>query len=370
MNRLAGRGSLAWDLSLTVIMTLVLLGEAIAEEAPPMAFLAAGAMGGALAFRRRFPLAAYVVSCTGLILIAANWYDAGLYVLANVISLYSVGAYATRLLSVIGLIIGLGGVVWYWVIVPDTPFPWLPATVVAAWALAWVAGQAEAQRRRAAAEVVQRAEEAEARRQTELSAAVADERGRITREVHDIVGHSLNVMLLQAGASRRMFDRDPQASAAALATVEAVGREAIAELDRVLDSLDGDADRHPLPGLDDIPALADRFTDAGLPVRVVVEGEARPVPRSVQLTAYRVVQEALTNVAKHAGGEPAEVAIAYEPHGLALRVTDTGRAAGTGSPGRGLAGIRERVSALGGATDAGPRPSGGWMVRCTIPTAP
>ena len=209
---------------------------------------------------------------------------------------------------------------------PGGTIPWLPGSVVAAWALAWVAGQAEAQRRRAAAELVRRAEEAEARRQIELAAALADERGRITREVHDIVGHALNVMMLQAGAGRRMLDRDPEASAAALATVEAVGREALGELDHVLGALDDDADRRPPPGIDDIDALADRFTDAGLPVRVVVEGEARPLPRAVQLTVYRVVQEALTNVVKHAGGESAEVAIAYGPNDLALRVTDTGTA--------------------------------------------
>ena len=166
-----------------------------------------------------------------------------------------------------------------------------------------------------------------------------------------------------------MLDRDPAASAAALATVEAVGREALGELDHVLGSLDGDADRQPPPGIDDIAALADRFTEAGLPVRLVVEGEARPLPRTVQLTVYRVVQEALTNVVKHAGGDAAEVAIAYGPDALAVRVTDTGKGATTAPPGRGLTGIRERITALGGATDAGPGPTGGWMLRCSIPIA-
>lgn len=302
-------------------------------------------------------------------MIAARYYDAGLYPYANLIGLYSVGAYATRARAVAGLVIGLGGVVSYWALVPPSPIPWLPGIVVAAWALAWVAGQAEAHRRRTAAELLRRAEDAESRRQSELAAAVAEERGRITREVHDIVGHALNVMMLQAGAGRRLLGRDPEKAAAALATVEAVGREALGELDQVLSSLDGDADRRPPPGLEDIGALADRFTEAGLTVRVVVEGEARPVPRSVQLTVYRVVQEALTNVAKHAGGQPAEVSIAYEPHGLALRVTDSGRPSERGSTGRGLAGIRERVSALGGATDAGPGPGGGWLLKCTIPIA-
>jgi signal transduction histidine kinase len=370
MDRLAGRGWLAWDLALTVIMTVILLGEAVAEDAGPISFVLAGSMSISLAFRRSYPLTAYVINSVALVLIAANYYDAGLYVFANAIGLYSVGAYATRTRSVIGLVIGLSGVVAYWAVVPWKEIPWLPGSVVAAWALAWVAGQAEAQRRRAAAEMVRRAEEAEARRQIELTAALADERGRITREVHDIVGHALNVMMLQAGAARRVLGRDPEASSAALATVEAVGREALGELDHVLSSLDGDADRRPPPGIEDIDALADRFTDAGLPVRVVVEGEARPLPRAVQLTVYRVVQEALTNVVKHAGSESAEVAIAYGPTALALRVTDDGTAAAPMQPGRGLTGIRERVTALGGATDAGPGPGGGWMLRCSIPIAP
>ena len=279
-------------------------------------------MGASLAFRRRFPLSSYVVNSAALIMIAAFYYDAGLYPFANVIGLYSVGSYAPRFRAVTGLVIGLGGVVSYWAIVPPQPIPWLPGIVVSAWALAWVAGQADAQRRRTAAELARRAEEAEARRHTERVAAVAEERGRITREVHDIVGHALNVMVLQAGAGRRMLDRDPSASAAALATVEEVGREALGELDQVLGVLGDDAPRRPMPGISEIDELAARFTAAGVPVRVRVDGTPRSVTKAVDLAAYRVVQEALTNVAKHASGESAEVEIAYDPDALRLRVSD------------------------------------------------
>ncbi len=358
------------DVALAVLSTALLLGEAVAEDTGSVGpLVAAGAMGSSLAFRRRFPLGSYLVSSAALEVIAWRYYDAGLYPYPNVIALYSVGLYAaSRARAVAGLIVGLAGIVFYWTLVPAVPIPWLPGILVAIWALAWVGGQAERQRRRAAADVVRRAQEAEERRGAERAAAVDRERTRIAHEVHDIVGHALTVMVLQAGAARRVLTRDPEAGAAALAPVESVGRSALDDLDRALTVLDGSAARRPARGTADLAELAAQFTAAGVPVHLRVEGRPRALTTPVDLAAYRVVQEALTNVAKHAPGTPAEVEVRYDDDVLRLRVTDRGTAAGPVDPsGRGLAGIRDRASALGGSAEAGPDPQGGWSVRCELP---
>ncbi|WP_298461926.1 sensor histidine kinase [uncultured Cellulomonas sp.] len=365
-------GLTAWDLALAAVATTLLVAEAVAEDpGSPVPVLLAGAMGACLATRRRFPFASYLVSSAGLLLLAGFFYDAGFYPFPNALSLYAVGAHATRRRSVVGLVVGLGGVAWYWALVPSVGIPWLPGLIVAGWALAWVAGQAERGRRRAAADVVHRAREAEERREVERAAAVARERTRLAHEVHDIVGHALNVMVLQAGAARRMLDLDRAASADALATVEAVGRDALGELDGALGALDGPALRRPARGPDDLDELAARFTGAGVPVTVQVAGTPRPLPTDVGIALYRAAQEALTNVAKHAPGVGAQVDLRYDDDAVRLRVTDRAPAAAPPDPsGRGLVGIRTRMAALGGTAEAGPDPHGGWTVRCTVPMAP
>jgi len=362
-------GVTAWDVALGAVATALLVAEAVSEATgSPVPVVLAAAMGASLVARRRFPFASYLVSSAGLLLLAAFYYDAGFYPFPNAVSLYAVGAHATRRRSVVGLVIGLGGVAWYWALVPSVGIPWLPGILVAAWALAWVAGQSERSRRRAAADVVRRALDAEERRESERAAAVARERTRLAHEVHDIVGHALNVMVLQAGAARRMLGRDPEASAEALATVEAVGRDALGELDGALGALDGPALRRPARGPDDLAELAARFTDAGVPVTVRVAGAPRPLPTDVGLALYRAAQEALTNVAKHAPGVGAEVDLRYDDDAVRLRVTDRAPAVAPVDPtGRGLVGIRARMAALGGTAEAGPDPLGGWSVRCTVP---
>ncbi|NMR19234.1 histidine kinase [Cellulomonas fimi] len=310
------------------------------------------------------------MSSAALEAMAALFYDAGLYPYPNAVSLYLVGAHAaTRVRAVIGLVVGLTGIVVYWTLVPSSGVPWLPGFLVAVWALAWVAGQAERQRRRSAEDLLRRAQEAEQRRESERAAAVAAERARIAHEVHDVVGHALNVMVLQAGAARRMLGRDSEASAAALATVEGVGRDALADLDQALAVLDAPPDRRPARGLAAVDDLAAQLTAAGVPVHVRVVGTPRALTRPVDLAAFRVVQEALTNVAKHAAGSPAEVEIRYDDDALRLRVSDRapGRAATASPSGRGLVGIRARAEALGGTAEVGPDPRGGWSVRCTLP---
>ena len=372
-DRRPGRGlhglrAHAWDLAIAALATVLLLAEAVAEDTgSPVPLVLAGAIGSSLVARRRFPSASYLVSSAALLALAAGWYDAGLYPYPNALHLYSVGAYATRARAAVGLVVGLGGVIGYWALVPPVGIAWLPGILVGCWALAWVAGQAEAHRRRAAAELARRVREAEQRRESERAAAVAEERTRIAHEVHDIVGHALNVMVLQAGAGRRVLDRDPAASAAALATVESVGREALAELDGALDALDGPARRQPAHGAGDLDELVGRFTAAGVDVALRVRGTPHPVPPDVDHALYRVAQEALTNVVKHAPGVPAEVELTWAGDAVHLVVADLGPSGGLASrSGRGLAGIRDRVEALGGVAEAGPG-ARGWSVRCELP---
>ncbi len=361
-----------WDVVVGIVAAGVLVAEAAAQSTgSPVPLVAAAAVGLAVGARRRAPLAALVVASAGLVALAGFFTD-GLFIYANLVSVYSVGAYATRARAVVGLIIGLVSVVAYWVIVPAPTVAWLPGVVVAGWTLAWVAGMTDAQRRRSAADAARRALDAQQRRESELAAAVAEERDRITREVHDSLGHSLNVMVLNAGAARRTLERDPDAGAKALSTVEAVGRKALDELDHVLGVLGSDPTRRPTPGIADVDDLAGTFSAAGVPVVVRVAGTRRRLAAPVDAAAYRVVQEALTNVAKHAFGESAHVDITYEPTAVRLEVTNSGKtfAADVTPPlGRGLTGIRHRIVSLGGSADVQPIPEGGWSVRCSIPTA-
>jgi signal transduction histidine kinase len=225
--------------------------------------------------------------------------------------------------------------------------------------------------------------------------AVESERSRIARELHDVVTHNVSVMVVQAGAARKVMGASPEQATEALLAVEASGRAAMAELRQVMglltartdgrgpdgtdagqaglgqDDLD-QADLAPQPGLDQLGTLVGRVRDTGVPVTLTVTGDARPLPPGIGLAAYRVVQEALTNTVKHAVGASAEVRVDYEPQALRLEIADSGGTAGpsaaTGN-GRGLIGLRERLAVYGGSLDAGRRPTGGFRVRAVIPLA-
>ena len=202
--------------------------------------------------------------------------------------------------------------------------------------------------------------------------AVADERARIARELHDIVAHAMSVMVVQAGAARTVVDTDPRAAKSAIGRIEETGRDGMAEMRRLVAILkdgSGDADLAPQPGLDRLSSLVDSFRAAGLQVEVVTRGGPRPLPAGVDLTAYRLVQEALTNVIKHAGSASARVSLEWAPDGLVVEVADGGRG-GTRdavSGGHGLVGMRERVAIYGGLLETGSRPGGGFVVRAHLP---
>ncbi|MGD9573683.1 MAG: sensor histidine kinase [Thermoleophilia bacterium] len=240
-------------------------------------------------------------------------------------------------------------------------------------AIAWLIGHVLRANNERNAELRGRAERLERERDAEARAAVAEERTRIAREMHDVVAHSISVMVIQAEAAEEMLARDPERAARPLAAVQETGRTALAELRRMLGVLreaEEGPDLAPQPGLAGLDELAQHVRDAGLPVTVRVEGEPRPLSPTGDLQAYRIVQEALTNALKHAGPARAEVVLRYEPAEVVIEVTDDGRGfdPATDGGGHGLAGMRERVAVCGGVMSAGRRAQGGFEVVARLPT--
>ncbi|MFE3288253.1 sensor histidine kinase, partial [Streptomyces sp. NPDC059233] len=214
-----------------------------------------------------------------------------------------------------------------------------------------------------------------ARERAERTAAerrrVGEERLRIARELHDVLAHSISVINVQAGVGLALLDTDPEQARTALTTIKAASKEALGEVRQVLDTLraPGDAPRTPAPGLGRLPELVEQAAAAGLGVDVTVEGPPQPLAPGMDLAAFRIVQEALTNVVRHSGSRTARVRVGWRPGVLELRVDDDGPPTGdpAGGSGNGLIGMRERASALGGAIEAGPRPDGGFGVVARLP---
>jgi signal transduction histidine kinase len=208
-------------------------------------------------------------------------------------------------------------------------------------------------------------------REEKARLAVVEERTRLARELHDVVAHSVTVMVLQAGAARQIVDTEPETAKSMLVAIEASGRDALAELRRLLGILRNagdDDDRRRPSGVRDLDDLADTAARGGLEVKVVVEGEPRELPPGVDLSAYRIVQEALTNALKHGRADVASVRVRFGDASLELEVVDDGRGASTnGSGGHGLQGLRERAALYGGTLHAGRDPGGGYRVAATLP---
>jgi signal transduction histidine kinase len=242
-------------------------------------------------------------------------------------------------------------------------------------AVGFMAGRTVFNRRAYIAVLEERAATAEAGRAAATARAVADERRRIARELHDIVAHHISVMGVLASGSRRALTRDPAAADEALATIEQTGRSVLREMRRLLDVLrDGDSDggrdaMAPQPGIRAIGPLIDQVREAGLPVDYRVDGPVEALGQVVGLTTYRIVQEALTNVLKHAGTATATVRLRLTAGVVELEVADTGRgpAPGSSPAGHGLLGMRERVALHGGTLRIGPRPGGGYRLYATMP---
>lgn len=236
----------------------------------------------------------------------------------------------------------------------------------------WFVGELSGSRQRRVDQFAAHAHRIEAERSRWKRAAIAEERGRIARELHDVIAHSVSLMGVQAGAARSQLDNDPERARHALRAIEATARESVVELRRLLGILrerGGEAGLEPQPGMAEIEALVEQLRSTGLPLELTVEGQARAVPPGVALSAYRIVQEALTNAVKHAGGAPAVVRLVYTEEALELDIADEGDRAGVGNDGRGhgLIGMQERTALYGGTLEAGPRPEGGFAVRARLP---
>ena len=247
-------------------------------------------------------------------------------------------------------------------------------------ALSWVIGDRLRTRRAYYAELEERNARLHREREAQSRAAVAAERARIARELHDVVAHNVSVMVVQADGAAYVLDAAPDQAKQALATISSTGRQALAEMRRLLGLLragdDAGGEYVPQPGVDQLADLIDQVRGAGLPVRFEVAGDARPLSSGVELTAYRIVQEALTNVRKHGGdGASASVLLGFGDAALDLLIEDDGRGArhelyeqgGRDGLGQGLIGMRERIGMIGGTLDAGPRPGGGFRISAVLP---
>ncbi|HEY5833129.1 sensor histidine kinase [Streptomyces sp.] len=247
-------------------------------------------------------------------------------------------------------------------------------------ALSWVIGDRLRTRRAYYAELEERATRLHREREAQSKAAVAAERARIARELHDVVAHNVSVMVVQADGAAYVLNTAPDQAKQALETISSTGRQALAEMRRLLGLLragdDAGGEYVPQPGVDQLADLIDQVRGAGLPVRFEVAGQARPLSSGVELTAYRIVQEALTNVRKHGGdAATASVLLGFGDAALDLLIEDDGCGArhelyeqgGQDGLGQGLIGMRERIGMIGGTLDAGPRPGGGFRISAVLP---
>ncbi|HEX5993786.1 MAG TPA: sensor histidine kinase [Jiangellales bacterium] len=231
-------------------------------------------------------------------------------------------------------------------------------------------------RRLYAREQKERADQLERTREAEVRVVLAEHRSQIARELHDVVAHHVSVMTVQAAGALRMLDRDPERSRDALAAIEAAGRLALAEMRRIVGVLRGPSGdtgaptRSPQPGLAELPNLVEQLGSAGLKVTATVEGEQRSLPLGIDLTAFRTIQEALTNTLKHSHADNAAVLVRYAPAELEVRVSDRGKgrqlAQPAEPPGHGLLGMKERIALYGGELSAQNQPGGGFEVRARI----
>ncbi|MGW2178561.1 sensor histidine kinase [Streptomyces sp. NPDC001732] len=250
--------------------------------------------------------------------------------------------------------------------------------------LAWVLGDSMRTRRAYFSQLEERAARLEREREAQSKVAVAAERARIARELHDVVAHNVSVMVVQADGAAYVMEAAPDQAKQALETISSTGRQALAEMRRLLGVLrTGDTKESgeyvPQPDVEQIEELIEQVRQTGLPVDFKVEGTPRPLPSGVELTAYRIVQEALTNTRKHGGPDAgASVRLVYFDDGLGLLVEDDGRGAahelyedgGADGAGHGMIGMRERVGMVGGTLDAGPRPGGGFRISALLPLKP
>jgi len=356
------------DLLLATVLAIVAeleawFGSTTGSERVVVA-IAGPLMAGTVAIRRRYPAAAGIAAALIADIVAIGWKPPNTvsFGIAWLCSIYALTVWTTPRMFVIGAaVLSLPPLVA--VLISGKPKGGASFTLITLVVMLLV--------RRVVGDRERRAQIAERERDLVVREAVVEERARIARELHDVIAHHVSMIVLQAGAERRVLDGTNSSTHEVLETVERTGRSALTEMRRLLGMLRAETNEPltPQPGLGDVPALITQLREAGLPVDLSVEGQPSQLPVGIDLSAYRIVQEALTNALKHAGEAKASVNIRYGGDSLELEVTDDG--AGTAEPvassGHGLVGMRERVALYGGRLDAGQRPGGGFAVHVLLP---
>lgn len=377
-----------------ILFGLSVLGGATVEESrgtelPALIVPVVLLLSLVVALRRRMPermlVLALVVGLAQLVLDVAT-VPADFALLVIVYTVAAVGArWASRLALTAGLCAApLAQLRWPSPHAGTAENVALSVILAVPFALAWVLGDSIRTRRAYFAQLEERAARLEKEREAQAKVAVAAERARIARELHDVVAHNVSVMVVQADGAAYVLDAAPDQAKKALETISTTGRQALAEMRRLLGVLRTGEHQEageyvPQPGLQQIEDLVEQCRESGLPVDFKVEGTSRELPHGVELTAYRIVQEALTNTRKHGGPNAgASVRLVYFDDGLGLLVEDDGKGAphelyeegGFDGQGHGLIGMRERVGMVGGTLDAGPRPGGGFRISALLPLKP
>jgi signal transduction histidine kinase len=374
------RASAARVVDVVVVLLLAASGVAQVWAAAPDALQGGPAVHSALVLlitlpllvRRRQPLLVCVAVW------GASWLQyelgggLGQPFFAGVLALYAVGAHAGYPQTLLGA--GAAAASILAIDIPRLASGDPVDEVVPLWFLlggVWAFGRWMRRRRTESVSLTERAEKAEKEREELARLAVAEERARIARELHDLVAHSMGVIVIQSQGAQRMIDKDPQAALAALKAIESTGRNGLAEMRRLLglltESYSG-SDASPQPRLEGLDELVDQVRSAGLPVDFSIDGTPRPLPPGVELAAYRIVQEALTNTLKHAGPASARVTVRYLSDGVEVEVADSGAGpVASHPPGHGLVGMKERVALYGGSLETGASEQGGYRVLARIP---
>lgn len=325
----------------------------------------------ALVARRRYPVAVLAIAFCATLAYWVIGYARGPIFIAQIVALVAVVTAGKRLAAVFILALGYVSFLWLPYLLGREPAPSMGASLgLAAWLLVLL-GSAEFVRARR-----ERAREAVRMREEEARRRASEERLRIARDLHDVLAHNISLINVQAGVALHLMDERPEQARTALSAIKQASKDALTELRSVLDILrsgDEHAPRAPAPTLRRLDDLVSRAAAAGLAVRTEIEGKARPLPSGVDGAAFRVVQEALTNVTRHAGPATATVRLSYGERDLTVQVDDDGLGSAsqgehsTLGSGRGIVGMRERVTVLGGDLEVGPRPGGGFRVRARLP---
>jgi signal transduction histidine kinase len=361
---------------LFALVAVPLSGPVAAGAVPagPVAYLLAAAVAAPYALHRRWPLPAVAVSSAALVLYSAGHYVGypGFATFGLVFGVALHGERRQSLLAYAGSLVALSTALALQPRELADTSSWVTSLLTLT--VAWLAGENLRGRRARWAALEERARRLEVEREVRARQAVDEERMRIARELHDVVAHSMSVVAVQAGVAHHVIDSRPELAKQTLSTIETTSRAALVEMRRMLGVLrhadDPDGTLTPAPGLDDIAALCAGFAEAGLEVALQTDGDPLVVPSGAQLSAYRIVQESLTNALKH-GGPQARVLVAASPDLVELEVVSSGSprtpSGSVPGAGQGLVGMRERVALFGGVLDAGATPDGGFRVHATLP---